>query len=46
MGNVSKPIAETVKEITGLEVENYECFHVCGRNTHKKERTIYAYHVH
>lgn len=25
MGSVSKPIAETVKEITGLDVDGYEC---------------------
>ena len=25
MGKVTKPIAETVKEITGLDVEGYEC---------------------
>lgn len=25
MGNVSKSIAETVKEISGLDVENYDC---------------------
>lgn len=25
MGNVTKPVAETVKEITGLDIEGYDC---------------------